>query len=172
MNHFYNHSYFPCALLLPSQGIQGSTGPQGIQGPTGIFPDSLAIFTNSTPAITRLSPIPLGTNTVQNGTSIIHVTNSTNINLAPNGIYFISIDFEVVDPNQTFQLDLAAALNGTIIPNVRSISGSNTPGYVSASGSGIFSTSNYPNILTIINSSIGSSPVTYSLVRVSIFRLS
>ncbi|MEK4614490.1 hypothetical protein [Bacillus sp. FSL K6-0067] len=38
MNRFYNHSHFPCALPLPSQGVTGPTGPQGIQGvqgPTG-----------------------------------------------------------------------------------------------------------------------------------------
>ncbi|KXY84885.1 hypothetical protein AT270_01125 [Bacillus cereus] len=38
MNRFYNHSHFPCALPLPSQGVTGPTGPQGaqgMQGPTG-----------------------------------------------------------------------------------------------------------------------------------------
>ncbi|MEK4503561.1 hypothetical protein [Bacillus sp. FSL R12-0069] len=38
MNRFYNHSQFPCAFPLPSQGVTGPTGPtgaQGVQGPTG-----------------------------------------------------------------------------------------------------------------------------------------
>ncbi|MED2996219.1 collagen-like protein, partial [Bacillus tropicus] len=39
MNRFYNHSHFPCAFPIPSQGVTGPTGdpgPQGIQGESGV----------------------------------------------------------------------------------------------------------------------------------------
>lgn len=157
------------------QGIQGIQGPTGPQGPTGMFPDR-ALITTSVSAIPLNNPLPLTQNVFIDGSSISHSVPSTDINLAPNAVYYLSVNFEG-PPQQDKEIVIQAFLNGSSVPGGR-IASSTFPGIpplqsaIVGHGSTIFKTGAGVNTLQMRNqSSNTANPQNFNITSLNIFRL-
>ncbi|EJQ97473.1 hypothetical protein II5_05954, partial [Bacillus cereus MSX-A1] len=94
----YNGSSYVVNKPSP-QGIPGQSpdytllASQGPTGPTGPITTTNNLSTAGTPGIIEVNGlIPLGINTVQNGTAIMHINNSDTINLDPNQTYYVAFN--------------------------------------------------------------------------------